>query len=318
MSLIDTIENGTYSDVREILGESDDVRRLLEEENDEWYTPLMIAVMNGRHRIVELLLEEGKRLGIMDEMVNHKSRDWSTPVLVAALNNDPEMLELLGSYGADMDSVTLLEEVIYQRSPSMLDIVLKYRREKLSPSQVMDMAIRFIGTNSCDMLDVLLSHGPNDSGDVGSKLLVYAIHSNSTGCVRILLDHGGNPNYAYEYETYDRSDRITYPLLAAVKETRPSYRIVHLLLQHGADVNVRTHSNKGMTPVMIAAVNGHADIVRLLIDYGADLTIDDLDGRTIYDLPVPKSVSSILHRKSDSLFKKHVSRLEDIKIDVSI
>ena len=45
--------------------------------------------------------------------------------------------------------------------------------------------------------------------------------------------------------------------------------IVKALLDKGADVNAR--GNKGSTALMFAAYNGHTDIVKSLIDKGAGL-----------------------------------------------
>ena len=45
--------------------------------------------------------------------------------------------------------------------------------------------------------------------------------------------------------------------------------ITRLLLQNGADVNVRSHG--GNTPLHWAAIQGHVDILHLLVENGADL-----------------------------------------------
>ena len=54
--------------------------------------------------------------------------------------------------------------------------------------------------------------------------------------------------------------------------------IVRLLVEAGADVDARDFS--GGTALTMAALKGHTDIVRILRDAGADLTIVDVDGRT--------------------------------------
>jgi hypothetical protein len=53
--------------------------------------------------------------------------------------------------------------------------------------------------------------------------------------------------------------------------------ITHLLLQNGADVNVK--NNGGSTPLHSAAIFGHVDILHLLVENGADLEAQDVDGR---------------------------------------
>ena len=53
--------------------------------------------------------------------------------------------------------------------------------------------------------------------------------------------------------------------------------LVDLLLTHGASVDRRTAD--GMTPLMLAAAQGHMDIIRLLLRRGAVLTLTDGAGR---------------------------------------
>lgn len=66
--------------------------------------------------------------------------------------------------------------------------------------------------------------------------------------------------------------------------------IVKLLIEHGADVNVS--DELGMTPVHLAASNGSAEIAKLLVDNGADIM-----ARTTVD---PLSISAGLSRYGDT------------------
>ena len=47
--------------------------------------------------------------------------------------------------------------------------------------------------------------------------------------------------------------------------------IIKLLLQHGAEINSRTGSKLGISPLMLAAMNGHTAAVKLLLDMGSDI-----------------------------------------------
>ena len=54
-------------------------------------------------------------------------------------------------------------------------------------------------------------------------------------------------------------------------------RIARRIIEAGTNVNVR--SSKGYTPLMVAASHGYDEIVRLLLQKGADLTAVDAAGR---------------------------------------
>ena len=61
-----------------------------------------------------------------------------------------------------------------------------------------------------------------------------------------------------------------------------NHEIAELLLAVGADVDSRNH--EGMTPLHLAARDGHAHLVQLLIDHGANLSTADGEGCTPYTL----------------------------------
>merc|ERR1712061_612124 len=47
--------------------------------------------------------------------------------------------------------------------------------------------------------------------------------------------------------------------------------IIKLLLAHGAEINSRTGSKLGISPLMLAAMSGHTAAVKLLLDMGSDI-----------------------------------------------
>lgn len=47
--------------------------------------------------------------------------------------------------------------------------------------------------------------------------------------------------------------------------------IIHLLLDAGAEINSRTGSKLGISPLMLAAMNGHDQATLLLLERGSDI-----------------------------------------------
>ena len=65
-----------------------------------------------------------------------------------------------------------------------------------------------------------------------------------------------------------------------IEPSRISAQVKNLLANPDANVN---RSVLGVTPLMVAAANGHAPVVRLLLLAGADKSAEDADGLKAYE-----------------------------------
>lgn len=59
--------------------------------------------------------------------------------------------------------------------------------------------------------------------------------------------------------------------------------IVKLLIEYGADVNIKSSESCSDTPLIDASANGHLNVVKYLLDHGADPLIANSKGITAYD-----------------------------------
>jgi uncharacterized protein len=78
-------------------------------------------------------------------------------------------------------------------------------------------------------------------------------------------------------------------------------RIVKMLLEHGADPNVREQA--GLTALHAAAQNGDAETIRALLLGGADLTLKSEDGKTAMDIAMDAG-----HEKATLLLGEGVTK----------
>lgn len=109
---------------------------------------------------------------------------------------------------------------------------------------------------------LLLEHGANANASLrsGSTLLHDAAMRNDPDIASLLLDHEA------DIEAGERGSRMT-PLAQAAFSG--STETAAVLLQRGASVGVRCW--EGETSLHLAAKRGHVEVVRLLLDHGADI-----------------------------------------------
>ena len=115
----------------------------------------------------------------------------------------------------------------------------------------------------CDVAEALLDQDARldvHEGELDSPLLA-AVHGGYGDIVDLLLNRGDDVN--------QRSGNGDTPLARAAFFN--NVQIVHILLQHGA--------NSAGTNLHWAAANGYEDVLRLLLENGADVNTRDADGR---------------------------------------
>ena len=87
--------------------------------------------------------------------------------------------------------------------------------------------------------------------------------------------------------------------------------IVRMLLDAGA--NIEHKNDQGENALISAAQEGHIDTVKLLLDAGADVNQSNTDGETALDLAQKKELIELLREKTDGAMgiKKKVKRMKE-------
>jgi ankyrin repeat protein len=116
-----------------------------------------------------------------------------------------------------------------------------------------------------------------------------------TDAVRLLLGHGADPL------AMARNPMEVMPLHSAMAGSNASSRppVAQLLLEHGAEVNARSHG--GFTALMEAGQNGDLASAAVLLSRGADPSLESDQGKTAGDLASAgghEAVVKLLQRRS--------------------
>lgn len=197
--------------------------------SDRRDSPLLVAARLGQQECVQILLQ---RKVHPDAAGREQSR---TPLLFAAMYGHMEICQLLLKHGADPNHASI--------NPPILSHIIREDGPDRTP----------------DIINLLLDEGCQvDTKDKnGETALFDAVRSRRLPFVQFLVDRGAEINvWAQEW----------CPLFAA---TQVGGDICKLLIERGAKLD--TQSSSGTTALMLAVANEHADIVSLLLSRNVPL-----------------------------------------------
>jgi ankyrin repeat protein len=273
-ALLYAARNGCYECVEELIENGADVNV----PTPEGVTPLLIALDNDNNDIAKLLLDHGAKPGVWDW--------WGRTALYIAVDRRNG-----GSSGGG------LKVPVDPRASarfSSLDIIKALLAANVDPSPELRMHRPTRGGYTGRFSDPLL--------DTGCTPLLRAAMASDMEVVQALLAKGASPNINAMGVTpfliaagAGTSGRGGTPTANAEGSAIP---LMDLLLRYGADVNAqvtgtKTYSmriarspstNEGMTALHVAAQAGRTDLVRYLLEKGANSEITDGNGRKAIDL----------------------------------
>ena len=279
------------------LDESREHLTLSREESTEYhgdichcgYTPLHLAARYGYFEIaVELVIRGRARVAARDCF-------GATPLHVAACHNHWEMVYLLLKLGADIGI------------------------NAFNGSTPLHSAA---ACGAVEVIDHLLYHGANLSAvdDSGLTALHYAVFNTTSSHLerKRLFKTQTNSGEQLQLVTFDRTGHLAkfFTEENHVKNT-DHYRwldtLIHLILIGSSIDAVDIY---GQTALHIAARNGLADAVNVLLQEKAKLEICDRSGKTPLEVAVENGIIVPTHKRKESLFILGKS-LDDLRVALS-
>ena len=253
--------------------------------NPDGQTALLAVARTGNVEAAQLLLNQGATVDAREKWGGQTALMW------ASARRHPEMMQLLISKGADVNARSIDRN--YQRH------VTAEGRPKSLDSGGLTPLLYAARENCMACVEVLLKNGADiDLPDPdGVSPLLVAIMNANWDLARQLILAGADVN---QWDIYGEAPLFTaIDLRSRIDGGRASIdplnktdglTIVNVLLERGADpnmqlffkpANVRGSTNtRGSTPLIRAANNGDLEVVKLLLEHGADATLYMADRQT--------------------------------------
>jgi ankyrin repeat protein len=264
--------------------------------NPEGQTALMAVARTGNVDAAQLLLSHGATVDAKEKWGGQTALMW------ASARRHPEMMQLLIARGADVNASSIDRD--YQRH------VTAEGRPKSLDSGGLTPLLYAARENCSACVDVLLKNKADiDLPDPdGVSPLLVAIMNANWDLAKQLIDAGADVNQwdmfgeSPLFNAVDQRSRIDggRASIDSLNKTT-GLTIVKLLLDRGADPNTQLFfkpahlrgaggggdvrngaatSTRGSTPLIRAANNADLEVVRILLDHGADATLYMADRQT--------------------------------------
>jgi cytohesin len=254
-------------------------------------TPLLIASLEGHADVVEVLLNKGSDPKLTDKY-------GGTAMHRAAFQGRDEVIKILLAHGADVN--------VKSGGPGAVGFSGETPLIEAASGHV--ETVRLLIERGADV---------NARNAMGQTALMRAAMNGASEVILLLLEKGADPSIRDEQgdsALADAGSRCPSPeacralierskgniqdlnnaLLSVASGHGPQACLTFatLLLDNGADVNVRT--GRGNTPLIGAAVWGPREMVELLLSRGADVTLKNKEGLTAEKSADTREIADLL------------------------
>lgn len=259
--------------------------------DDYGWTPLHLASSNGHTSIMQSLIENSAD-------INAQNKKGLTSLYVVAKRGHSRIVELLLDSGADPNIAnrkgwTPLNAATYKGHLEVVKMLLSNGAGSIADAKGWTPLMLAANLGHFDMVQLLLERGAEiTTSENGQTPLSVATLRGHLDIVKLLLDkgahidaHKGSKQCTPIFLAVTNGHSSTVELLLErgahhdldvggwtplhAASQQGSVEVVRLLLQKGADL--RTTVETGWQPLHFASAQGHHDVVELLVDEGADL-----------------------------------------------
>lgn len=258
--------------------------------DEEWITPLMLAVRRGDARLIEKLLEKGARVNYQ-----HTGRDWNkfgsifkTNLWIGVTGGFRHPGRFFSAMGEAYRNCQIIGD------SALLIASTGHHAGFETKNQEDGLIIRLLLEKKADV---------NIRDIQGNTPLILASAGPSLSAVEQLIHAGADIAAANE--------NGTTALHAAAEAGNAG--ITTLLLENGAEPEQKAGSEKqGATALILASQNNHGDVVQSLLEHGADMNAKDEYGLTALEKSTSSDVKAILTRHMAGGHDPDISRTKNL------
>ncbi|KAK8136420.1 ankyrin [Apiospora sp. TS-2023a] len=233
----------------------------VDEGAENGQSAFLLASMEGHLNIMDILLEKGAN-------INTTSNKGWTPLMIAARNGDDEGVMFLLEKGADVNHVspdrwTALSESTIQGSIHIMSRLLEAGADpEMHAASDWTPLMHAAYRGHLEAVQVLLTAGASfeETSARDETVMLLAAANGSADVVRLLLEAGCPPE-----SVWSRT-----PVAAVTAKADASVPTISEAGTSKAQERIERVYLVGWTPLMVACQVGSLDVVRLLLDAGAN------------------------------------------------
>uniref|UniRef100_A0A670YAM1 Ankyrin repeat and sterile alpha motif domain containing 6 n=1 Tax=Pseudonaja textilis TaxID=8673 RepID=A0A670YAM1_PSETE len=207
-------------------------------------TPLMTAVQHGHEAVVHLLLDWGA-----DCNYSVKTMGW-TPLMLAAVSGRVSLAQQLMNKGANPDHLNILHKTPYE------------------------ISVDFKHEDMMDYLAPLTTVRPQTDKQKKQPDIFHALKMGNFQLVKEIIDDDPAQSNVIN------DDGASPLMIAAVTGQMP---LIQLLVSRNVDIDKQDNVH-GWTALMQATYHGNKEVVKYLLNQGADVNLRAKNGYTAFDL----------------------------------